>query len=55
MKENFPELWEEVLIQTQEAFRIPNGGEGGTTMGDKEKRTSLDHVITKTLNIQNKV
>lgn len=50
MKGNFPELWEEVLIQTQEAFRIPNRGGG-----NKEKRTFLDHVITKTLNIQNKV
>lgn len=55
MMENFPELWEEVLIQTQEAFRIPMGGGVEGRQRDKEKRTSLDHVINKTLNIQNKV
>lgn len=34
--ENFPELGEEVLIQTQEAFRIPMGGCGETKRQRKE-------------------
>lgn len=36
MMENFPELWEEVLIQTQEAFRIPMGGGGGKETKKRE-------------------
>lgn len=54
MMENFPELGKEVLIQTQEAFRTPNRGTRGTTRKTK-KRISLDHVRTKTLNIEYKV
>lgn len=51
MMENFPKLGEEVLIQTQESFRIPNREVGEKQRNKATKRTSLDHVITKTPNI----
>lgn len=53
----FPRIRGGGAIQTQEAFRIPNGvGKEETKKKKiKEKRTSLDHVVIKTLNIQNKV
>jgi hypothetical protein len=57
MMESFLELGEEVLFKHRRhlGYQTGWGRKKQRKKKIKEKRTSLDHVVIKTLNIQNKV
>jgi hypothetical protein len=44
IEENFPKLKKEMDIKVQEAYRTPNNWD--------QKKTSSNHIIIKTLNVQ---